>query len=48
MDDEKRSLNEKLLNETDPDEAVRLHDEMTKIADELSEAEERWMELSEE
>ncbi len=48
LDDEKRALNDKLMNETNPDEAVRLHEEMTKINEELTAAEERWMELSEE
>jgi len=48
LDDQKRELQEKLLVETDPDEAVRLHDEMTQTVSELNEAEERWMELSEE
>ncbi len=46
LDDEKRELNEQLLTETDPDQAVRLHQEQTRIADELQEAEERWLELS--
>ena len=46
LDDEKREINEKLLVETNPDEAVRLHEAMTTVADELAEAEERWMELS--
>jgi len=47
LDDEKRQLNEQLLNETRPDEAVRLHDQVQAIQDELGEAEERWLELSE-
>lgn len=46
LDDEKRELNEKLLTETRPDEAVRLHDQIKAIEVELSEAEERWLELS--
>ncbi|MFK8113442.1 MAG: ABC-F family ATP-binding cassette domain-containing protein [Rubripirellula sp.] len=46
LDDEKRAINEKLMNESDPEEAVRLHQELTAVAEELSEAEERWMELS--
>lgn len=46
LDDEKRGLNEKLLTETDPDEAVRLHDQIKAIESELGEAEERWLELS--
>ncbi|MFG0265780.1 MAG: ABC-F family ATP-binding cassette domain-containing protein [Rhodopirellula sp. JB055] len=46
LDDEKKELNEKLLTETDPGEAVRLHDQMKEIESELGDAEERWMELS--
>lgn len=47
LDDEKKAVNAKLLTETDPDEAVRLHDQLTEISQELEQAEERWMELSE-
>ncbi|QDV87262.1 ABC-F family ATP-binding cassette domain-containing protein [Planctomycetes bacterium TBK1r] len=47
LDDEKKAVNAKLLTETDPDEAVRLHDKLTEISQELEQAEERWMELSE-
>ncbi|MFG0291237.1 MAG: ABC-F family ATP-binding cassette domain-containing protein [Rhodopirellula sp. JB044] len=46
LDDEKRELNEKLLTETDPGEAVRLHEQVKAIEVELSEAEEKWLELS--
>ena len=46
LDGEKRELNDKLLTETKPDEAVRLHDQVKAIEVELSEAEERWLELS--
>ena len=46
LDDEKREVNEKLLSETDPDEAVRLHQKLTEIAEELDTCEEKWMELS--
>jgi ATP-binding cassette subfamily F protein 3 len=35
-----------MMTETDPNEAVRLHDQLTEISGELSSAEERWMELS--
>ncbi|MCA9138497.1 MAG: ABC-F family ATP-binding cassette domain-containing protein [Planctomycetales bacterium] len=47
LDDEKKAINAKLLTETNPKEAVRLHEELTKIGSELEAAEERWMELSE-
>ena len=46
LDDQKREINEKLLSETDPEAAVRLHEELTQLGDELSAAEERWMELN--
>lgn len=46
LDDEKKAIGEKLLKETDPEEAMRLHEEQTKIAEELGQAEEKWMELS--
>ena len=46
LDDEKRGLNDKLLSETDPDEAVRLHQQLTELTEELNLCEEKWMELS--
>ena len=46
LDDEKRGINEKLLSETDPEEAVRLHQQLTEISEELNLCEEKWMELS--
>jgi ATP-binding cassette subfamily F protein 3 len=48
LDEQKRALNEELLNTTDAAEAVRLHDEITAIAGELAAAEKRWCELQEE
>ena len=47
LDDEKRAINEKMMTETNPKEAVRLHEKLTEIAEELRSAEERWIELSE-
>jgi ATP-binding cassette subfamily F protein 3 len=46
LDDERKQINEKLLNETNPDEAVRLHEQASAIGEQLAEAEERWMEMS--
>jgi ATP-binding cassette subfamily F protein 3 len=46
LDEEKRELNDKLLTETNATEAVRLHDQIKAIEVELSEAEEKWLELS--
>jgi len=48
LDKEKTELNSQLLTETDPDEALRLHNEVTRVTTELEEAEERWCELQEE
>ena len=47
LDDEKKKLNKQLLSETDPAEAVRLHEEVTTITGKLSDAEDRWCELQE-
>ncbi len=46
LDDERKAINEKLLTESDPSEAMRLHDELTVITEQLSQSEERWMELN--
>lgn len=46
LDDQKRALDQQLLNETDPQQAVRLHEELTQITAELAAAEERWLELN--
>jgi len=46
LDGEKRELNDQLLTETKPNEAVRLHDQIKAIEVELSDAEEKWLELS--
>lgn len=48
LDQEKTELNQQLLSETNPDEALRLHNEMTRVTQELEEAEQRWLELQEE
>ncbi len=46
LDAQKREVDEKLLTETDPDQAVKLHNELTAISNELDEAEHRWLELN--
>ena len=38
----------KRLKETDPDEAMKLHETIESLSGELSECEERWLELNEE
>jgi ATP-binding cassette subfamily F protein 3 len=47
-DEEKRNLQRQLLETTDPQEALRLHNEVTAIEGELTSAEMRWCELQEE
>ncbi len=46
LDDERKLLNEKLLTETDPTEAMKLHMKIAEISEELTGAEEEWLELS--
>ncbi|MCA9262402.1 MAG: ABC-F family ATP-binding cassette domain-containing protein, partial [Planctomycetales bacterium] len=45
LDEQKSELNEKLLQATDPEEALRLHNDVSAIALQLTEAEDRWCEL---
>ncbi len=47
LDERKRQLNAKLLETTDAAEAMRLHEEITGIAAQLTPIEERWCELQE-
>lgn len=47
LDDEKKALNEQLLQATDPDAALELHQQIESLGQELSAAEEEWLELSE-
>ena len=46
LDERRRELDQQLLTATDPEEAMRLHNEVTALAEELAAAEERWCELS--
>ncbi|MFM7109393.1 MAG: ABC transporter ATP-binding protein, partial [Planctomycetaceae bacterium] len=48
LDAEKKRHHAALLTATDPAEALRIHEAMTKAATELAAAEERWLALSEE
>jgi ATP-binding cassette subfamily F protein 3 len=48
LDEEKRESSAKMLTETDPKEALRLHQVIGSLTRELAEIEERWLELSEE
>jgi ATP-binding cassette subfamily F protein 3 len=47
LDQEKKNLNEQLLACTDASEALVLHDDFTKISEQLEEAESKWLELTE-
>ena len=46
LDEQKKNLNQQLLQTTDTNEAVRLHAEFTDVADRLVRAEDRWCELN--
>jgi ATP-binding cassette subfamily F protein 3 len=48
LDGEKKQANAQLMEATDPKEAMRLHELVTSLAAQLSEAEERWCALQEE
>ncbi|MBS0208655.1 MAG: ABC-F family ATP-binding cassette domain-containing protein [Planctomycetes bacterium] len=45
LDEQKKDINARLMNSTDAAEALRLHQELTAIGQQLSTAEERWLEL---
>ncbi len=46
LDDEKKKLNQQLMASTDPNEALKLHNAFTETAKQLSDLEERWLELT--
>lgn len=48
LDNEKNEANAKLLEESNPEEAMRLHEEVIRLGEELATAEDRWCELQEE
>jgi ATP-binding cassette subfamily F protein 3 len=45
LDDQKKQANAKLMEESNPDEAMRLHLEVTTLGNQLAAAEDRWCEL---
>jgi ATP-binding cassette subfamily F protein 3 len=47
LDDEKKAINAKLLQATDPKEAEKLHADLTKITAELELLEQQWLEVTE-
>jgi ATP-binding cassette subfamily F protein 3 len=48
LDGEKKQKQEKLMNTSDADEALKLHNEVTALATQLAEAEEKWLALQQE
>ncbi|MGE3410584.1 MAG: ATP-binding cassette domain-containing protein, partial [Pirellulales bacterium] len=48
LDEQKRQTNAQLMSATDPAEALRLHNEVVALSEQLAKAEERWCELQEE
>lgn len=46
LDEQRRALNDQLMQSTDPTEALRLHNDLKAIEMELGAAEVRWLELS--
>ena len=47
LDEDKKTLNQQLLETTDADEALKLHSKFTDVSDQLSRAEDRWLQLTE-
>lgn len=45
LDDQKKQLNRDLMNTADAKEALRLHEELSQVTAQLSQAEDRWCEL---
>ena len=48
LDERNRTLNAQYMDESDAQESLRLHNELTAVKSELSEAEEKWAQLQEE
>jgi ATP-binding cassette subfamily F protein 3 len=48
LDEQKKQANSQLLQTTDPGDAMRLHNEVTALAAQIAEAEDRWCQLQEE
>ena len=48
FDEQKRAVNGQYMQASDPGESLRLHGELATVTAQLSEAEERWMQLQEE
>ncbi len=48
LDTEKKEANELLMNATDPNKAMDLHNQVEALGKQLEEAESRWLELHQE
>ncbi len=48
LDDQKKQANAKLMQSTDPKEALQLHNEVAALTTQLADAENRWLQLQEE
>ena len=48
LDEQKRQSNDQLMQSCDPEAALRLHNEVTALSEQIAEAEERWCQLQEE
>ena len=46
LDEQRRALNDRLMQSTDAAEAMKLHNELKAVEMDLGAAEERWLELS--
>lgn len=47
LDTQRKLLNEQMMQATDPNEAMRLHEELTQVTSDLESAETKWSELQE-
>jgi len=47
LDQQKKDINQQLMESSDPQAALKLHEELTKVSAELDAAETRWAELQE-
>lgn len=47
LDDQKKSLSDRLANTPDPEQAMKVHEELTAVQTELKDAEDKWCELQE-
>ena len=48
LDDQKKTLTKQMLETTDADEAMKLHEEIQDVSQQLEDAENRWVELQDE